>query len=191
MDFRKTFCGSAFVFLLATGPASGPAVGQSLAEGECTNTAGVDTNLTPSTPSADFQVVGDAGDGIVRHTKTGLEWRRCPLGRTFDAGACVGASSVTDWQGALEAASQLGDGWRVPNVNELASIVEECASGPAINQVVFPGTIADQYWTSTQDAEFGAEFGLLVNFSTGSDSGGAKIDNSPVMVVRDSTAESP
>ena len=38
--------------------------------------------------------------------------------------------------------------WRVPNRNELASIVESRCHSPAINGEVFPATPLEWFWTS-------------------------------------------
>lgn len=111
-----------------------------------------------TTPGTDF---ADNGDGTVTHTRTGLMWMRCSLGQTWDGSACSGTAGVYTWQQALRAAVDLNAGggyadhvdWRLPNKNELESIVEERCWSPAINAAVFPGTPANSwYWSSTPDA---------------------------------------
>jgi hypothetical protein len=43
-----------------------------------------------------------------------------------------------------------GTGWRLPNVRELQSIVDESqTSVPAIDSSAFPGTPNNDYWTSS------------------------------------------
>ena len=156
----------------------------SLDDHVCTNTADEPTGLIATTPSSDFEVVGNVEDGIVRHLRTGLEWRRCPLGSTFSEGECDRRFSSVDWQDALQAAEAEGDGWRVPNVNEMVSIVEECTTTPAVNEVVFPAT-ASQLWTSTTGLQFGAGFAVTVDFSSsGSDQQRDKTQRGTVMLVR-------
>lgn len=99
--------------------------------------------LNASTPSEDFIPI--SGGSVVYHRQTGLEWQRCAVGMSWDGQSCIGAHSVYSWEYALEAPH----GWRVPNINELRSIVEDCRSNPAINPVVFPNTPNTGFWSST------------------------------------------
>ena len=39
--------------------------------------------------------------------------------------------------------------WRLPNRNELQSIVDYSRYNPAIDTTYFPGTVASYYWSST------------------------------------------
>lgn len=138
-----------------------------LAQPVCTNHAGVETNLRPTTPSTDFVIIGDPEDGVVRHERSGLEWQRCAYPGEYSEGACT-SSGTWFWQAALEQAALQGNGWRLPNLSELASIVEECTGGPAVNEVVFPGIAHSQrFWTSTTDTQFGANYALVIDFSSG------------------------
>lgn len=95
----------------------------------------------------------DNGDGTVTNTSLGLVWMRCSLGQEWDNEACIGEASKLTWQQALLAAhgykyaGQLG--WRVPNMKELASLTERSCVRPAINELIFPNTASDDYWTST------------------------------------------
>lgn len=180
--------GFGLAVLLAPGTGVAQEATPALAADECTNAANVPSGLQPTTPSSDFVIVGAVNDGIVRHVPTGLEWRRCPLGSTFSDGACTGIASV-NWQTALQNAHEEGGGWRVPNVNELTSIVEECRGGPAVNRVVFPGIgVASAVWTSTthNDPGLGPTFALTVDFSSGHDMPRLKTNSTLVMLVRDS-----
>ena len=103
-----------------------------------------------STPTSDF-IIHD--DGTVTHLATGLMWARCPFGQTWDAGACAGERQLKPWAEALKAAADstlaAHDDWRVPNVKELLSIVEERCWNPTLNSDLFPGNPALIYWTST------------------------------------------
>ena len=108
-------------------------------------------NLVESTPTADFDTI--ATDGTVIHTKTGLMWKRCAEGQTWDGATCTGGASSFTWQNALAAAASSTfaghDDWRLPNVKELQSIVESCGYNPAINQTVFPATLASYFWSAS------------------------------------------
>lgn len=106
--------------------------------------------ITATTPSADFS---DNGDGTVTHHKTGLIWQRCSLGQSWDGTDCTGEATIYTWERALAAAEQntlagFRD-WRLPNKNELASIVEYRCYQPAINSQPFPNTPSGWYWSSS------------------------------------------
>lgn len=107
-----------------------------------------------TTPSKDFV---DLGSGVVQHEPTGLQWSRCALGQTFNAGRCDGSAGVFFWDEARDAVDQLNRtgelagfrDWRLPTVEELRSLVEECREAPAINTDIFPDTPWSGFWTAT------------------------------------------
>ena len=107
-----------------------------------------------TTPSRDFV---DVGGGVVQHERTGLQWSRCAIGQTWNAGSCDDAATVFYWDEAQEAVDQLNasgelagwSDWRLPTVEELRSIVEECRETPAINTEIFPDTPWSGFWTAT------------------------------------------
>jgi hypothetical protein len=110
-------------------------------------------SITASTPSDQFIV----NDEEVTDTKTGLIWKKCSLNRSgsnCDMGDILGYT----WEEALQEAEtqkQLsGLAWRLPNVKELRSIVEEKCVGPAINLAIFPDTKSSFYWTATPYADY-------------------------------------
>ena len=43
----------------------------------------------------------------------------------------------------------LGDGWRLPTIEELSSLVDRTKHQPAIDSEVFPNTESGMYWSST------------------------------------------
>ncbi len=113
------------------------------------------TGLVASTPTADFTI--DTGVGTALHSKTGLMWDSCSYGLTGTT--CAGTAPTYNWQqafaavAAANASSYKGfSDWRLPNVKELMSIVEKCRINPAVNDEVFPATVAaftSSYWSST------------------------------------------
>lgn len=110
----------------------------------CTN-----PNVLSTTPTQDFTV---NADGTVIHNTTGLMWKRCLEGQTWsDNGtpdnalddSCSGKVSTFNWQDALLSVQAGNDDggfagyvdWRMPDRNELQSIIESCrrdATNPAI-----------------------------------------------------------
>lgn len=106
----------------------------------------------PSTPIEDFEF--DDSRGIVIHRVTGLIWMRCSLGQTWDGqGSCKDFPKSYSWQDALKAAESFVfagySDWRLPNKNELTSILETQCVSPSINLKVFPNTPITYYWTSS------------------------------------------
>ena len=116
----------------------------------------------------------DHGDGTVTDNNTGLMWQKCSLGLS-GATCSTGTQQKHTWQTALAAANASTDSgysdWRLPNKNELVSLVEYACSLPAINETIFPSgsIIANAYgnfWTSTPLVDIGNVV-WYVNFQSG------------------------
>jgi hypothetical protein len=112
-------------------------------------------SIAATAPASRFT---DNGNGTVTDKAIGLEWRRCSEGQTWSGDTCTGTAGTFTWQQALQradTASYAGkDDWRLPNVNELASIVEQACYGPAIDLGVFPETATDYFWSSSPHAYY-------------------------------------
>jgi hypothetical protein len=108
-----------------------------------------------------FEIQGDT----VYDRTTDLTWTRCSYGQqcTQDGG-CSGSVKLLDWDSAMGLTSQGGANWRLPQRDELQSIVASNCKKPAINETVFPGTPSIQYWTSTAS---GPSYAWVVFFRTG------------------------
>ena len=134
--------------------------------------------------------------GTLLDTSTGLMWKRCSEGQTWDIvnEVCVGVAKPFTWQAALNHVQDVNLGingtenlnhsdWRLPNRNELASLVEHQCDTPAINATMFPSTVAGPYWSSSPNAG-DAQQAWSVNFSDGRVNGVAKTGSSYVRLVR-------
>ncbi|EOW9219497.1 TPA: DUF1566 domain-containing protein [Vibrio cholerae] len=145
---------------------------------------GENTAIAASTPSADFS---DNGDGTVTHHTTGLIWQRCSLGQSWDGTDCTGTATAYSWDEALAAATQDAlagfSDWRLPNKNELASIVEYRCRKPAINHQQFPNTPSAWYWSSSPYANSSYD-AWIVNFHDGYVTYPNKNNNNHVRLVR-------
>lgn len=139
--------------------------------------------IPASAPDSRFIMNGDE----VTDTKTGLIWQHCSLGQT--GSDCTGDSVNTyTWQQALQAAEDVrtnkGQLWRLPNLNELESIVEGKCYGPSINPVIFPNTSSSDYWSASP---YAGDSGNAwdVHFYSGSSGEDTKSNDGYVRLVRD------
>lgn len=93
-------------------------------------------------------VVGSNGSEVV-DKKTQLIWQRCSLGQIWDGGTCTGTASTHIWTDALLKAKSLGNGYRLPNIQELQSLVERACYMPTINVNFFPNTPTSNFWSGS------------------------------------------
>ncbi|MBA7609499.1 hypothetical protein ES703_16690 [subsurface metagenome] len=104
------------------------------------------------------------GDDVVIDLATGLMW----AADGNEAGCKNGAAKVWDyalWWPIITAFAGFSD-WRVPNVKELMSIVDNGRQNPAIKQLPFSNTVSLGYWTSTTFLPSTDE-GWIVHFAEG------------------------
>lgn len=149
----------------------------------------VSEGIPASTPTSDFTI---HGDGTVTHKRTSLTWMRCALGQKWDGRTCTGEANVYVWQKALQAAAALNASggyaghkdWRVPNIKELDSIVENQCYMPSINLKAFPGALPMRHWSSTMDHRHPRSYALFVAFENGYGDDGRVIFEYPVRLVR-------
>src|SRR5271154_6336102 len=107
----------------------------------------------------------DNGDGTLTDIQTGLRWMRCALGQTWTGTTCNGKPDLYKWQSALDAANKLNklsgyaghSDWRVPQIPELAMIVERQCANPRTDLELFPTTPATYFWTATTRRGLGME----------------------------------
>ena len=148
--------------------------------------------ILETTPTTQFK---DNNDGTVTDLKTKLIWKKCSEGQQWQAGTCADDTAVADmmtWQEALTRASQVNSSggfagsvnWRLPNIKELSSIIEDACYGPSINLNVFPTTPAGIYWSSTPYIG-SADHAWSVRFNYGQNSMNFKYDYYFARLVRD------
>jgi hypothetical protein len=98
----------------------------------------------------------DQGDGTTIDTQTGLHWMRFALGQLWNGKTNISEAKRYTWQEALNAADSFNQSggfagcqdWRVPNIDELKSIVERTRK-PALNHTIFPATPLSLFWSSS------------------------------------------
>ena len=127
----------------------------------CALFAGIAGAVCPVTPGR-FLING----AEVTDTVTGLVWSRCSVGQTWTGTVCSGNPTLVYHDQALQLA-QNAVGWRLPNIKELASLVDRRCDFPAIDSVAFPNTVGGYYtyWSSTPAS--GENSAWLVSFSEG------------------------
>jgi PKD repeat protein/pimeloyl-ACP methyl ester carboxylesterase len=85
------------------------------------------------------------GNGTVTDTSTGLIWQRETAGEMT-------------WEAAISYCEGLSLGgysdWRLPNRNDLLSLVDYTRYDPAIDTTAFPDTMSSYYWSSTTYAPY-------------------------------------
>ncbi len=149
--------------LLATGQPHG-VVGN---RGERADGNGDDGDLArgraPDWSYADVVTPTTQAENVALDRNTGLMWLRQP--RLVDGSAAADPTAVggnvdlaapLDWQAALDAVAALSyagfDDWRLPNVNELETIVDFGRQAPALDVLVFGAPRAGEstyLWSST------------------------------------------
>ena len=137
----------------------------------------------------------DNGNGTINDPKTGLVWKKCNEGEIWNSAnnSCNGSADTFTWQNALQRAqainnSNVGENlgktdWRLPNIKELASIVELKCYKPSINLSLFPTTVSWMYWSSSSVAN-GSNYAWYVNFNYSNDSRNYKNLSFSVRLVR-------
>jgi len=118
----------------------------------------------------------DNSDSTISDTSTGLMWQKATAPGTYT------------WEEALTYCENLTladkSDWRLPNRNELQSIVNYNTHNPVIDTTFFPGTVASGYWSSTTNAS-NTNGAWYVNFDIGLANSYDKSDGNYVRAVRD------
>lgn len=106
-------------------------------------------------PPGHFDIVGDT----VEDTATKLTWQRhVPEGKYTRTG---GAEYCAELR-------LRGEGWRLPTVKELQTLIDESRARPAIDERAFPETPVAHFWSSSIVASF-SMYAWTVNFADGTD----------------------
>lgn len=120
-------------------------------------------------PAGKRFVISASGEEVIDKA-TGLIWRRCVEGLHWNGQRCQGTYLQLDWADALarasEQASQTGLAWRLPNVNELASLIDRGRWAPALDTKVFPDNPSDWVRSATPYVA-DRSYAWSVHFDTG------------------------
>ncbi len=137
----------------------------------------------PLAGAAPFSFNGDE----VADAASGLVWRRCAEGMSWNGSTCTGSALNFNYEDALrraktEAATS-GKAWRLPNVKELASLVDRRRREPAIDSTAFPETPSESFWSSSPYAG-NAGYAWGIDFLNGHVDGNGRDNNDAVRLVR-------
>jgi hypothetical protein len=142
-------------------------------------------SIKATAPDTSFTI---GTDGTTTDNTTGLMWMRCSLGQKWEENTCRGTAAIFSWSDGLKAATGHEfagyTDWRVPNKNELESIVESRCFGPSINNVVFPATPPAYFWSSSPYAA-ALEGAWSVDFGYGTVNASVKSGFIHIRLVRD------
>jgi hypothetical protein len=120
------------------------------------------------------------GDGTVYDTKTGLTWQQAVPGQAYSQSGAISYCNGNT-------VGLPGGPWRLPNMKELQTIVDESQAGaPAIDQTAFPGVNSAPalfFWTSSPMVGTPST-GWYVRFTDGITGGAAVTQSAAVRCVR-------
>ena len=144
---------------------AGSLLANTFAIAECTSNRNTSIDITK--PDSTYT---DHGDGTVTDNSTGLMWQKCSLGLS-DSTCATGSAQTYTWQAALAAANDNSDygysDWYLPDLKELASLVEEACYNPAINETIFPATIISAFYWSASPLAYTSGLAWHVYFNNG------------------------
>ncbi|HEY6529630.1 MAG TPA: DUF1566 domain-containing protein [Cellvibrionaceae bacterium] len=131
-------------------------------------------------------------NGTIVDLTTGLMWQRCALGYEWKNNTCTQQGVlpvVFTWEQALTQAAQSKtfagfNDWRLPNKNELGSLVDYACFQPALDIKYFPETRSIGYWTNTPNS-FTELRAWAVNFTYGDHMSSSRTDLLGARLVRE------
>jgi len=139
----------------------------------------------------------DNGDGTVTDPVTGLVWMRCNVGQSWIGDRCTDPKAwfvMYSWKEAVKLPEKITfagrNDWRVPSIDELASIVDSRCIDPSIDLLAFPTTPSWYYWSSTPFGD-NPEYAWRIDFRTGKENSDLKSSVSyNIRLVRGTFTES-
>lgn len=133
----------------------------------------IEASCHSNTPGQMTNRFTDLNDGTVLDIQTKLIWQRCNLGQIWDTESqtCQNFTDTLTWHDTFSAIREFNqslyssghaDDWRMPNIKELASIIDISCSGITINTDFF-FSVQLKYWSSTPSAAGVSTKKIMVN----------------------------
>lgn len=123
---------------------------------------------------------------VVTDNVTGLVWQGCPAGLS-NSDCSIGSYIMQNWQGSLSYCESLNWGghedWYLPDIKELASIVDDHTADPCIDASAFLGTPSIFFWSASY-LSISPSYALGVYFFWGGVSNFGKVGEAAVRCVR-------
>lgn len=92
--------------------------------------------------------------GYAQNKDSKLFATRCAAGQIFRNYRCTGDSLKMSWDDAVayaaEVADKSGEAWRLPNYQEMQSLLVKQCINPAANPFVFPDMEVTNFWTASK-----------------------------------------
>ena len=131
-----------------------------------------------------YQVLEQGSE--VKDKQTGLIWRRCVEGMSWDGNTCSGKYDKFRFEATLELEKRetsASKPWRMPTKDELGSLIFDTPRGAKIHTQAFPTTPVTWFWSSTpyENSKYTA---WSAHFGTGNFSGVSRNTLYPVRLVR-------
>jgi Protein of unknown function (DUF1566)/Repeat of unknown function (DUF5648) len=126
----------------------------------------------------------DGANNTASDSRSGLQWRRCEEGRTWNGTACTGTVTSFSHEQALAHARNTA-GWRLPNIKELASLTDLSVGPAALDPTAFSGDQSNYHWASTpQMLATTPNYAFAVLFNGGSVTHSTRSSSFAVRLVR-------
>ncbi len=111
------------------------------------NLRGCKQNILRSNPNSKYR---NNQDGTISDLASGLTWQQCTLG-SFGDQCQQGEAKKLSWSEAIQEANNYqSEGWRLPKLRELSTLLDGACFSPAINSTFFPNTKEYYYWSQDQ-----------------------------------------
>jgi c(7)-type cytochrome triheme protein len=139
--------------------------------------------VAPTVPTTRFTT---HPDGTVTDSSTGLTWMRCPQGQNWDGATCSEGRAwymMNSWDDAMRGLARKPvrhgghEDWRLPELEELRTLVDLTCSDPATNIEVFPNTGSWNFWTSTP-SDWNDAYAWRIDFANGRENADLKLTSS-------------